>query len=96
MVMRHTCDAGWFHGLTDIEMRVLEELAAVAVALNRYQDGADLLATAEHARHRDGKPLSPACRPEVATLQARLGEQRGTRLRAPTVRSLAHSMGVSD
>jgi predicted ATPase/class 3 adenylate cyclase len=95
-VMRHTCDLGWFHGSSDIEMRVLEELAAVAVALDRYQDGVDLLATAQHARHRDGKPLSPACRPEVAKLQAQLGEHRGTTLPQSNVRALAHSIAIAD
>jgi hypothetical protein len=48
-----------FRGLTDIPMRVMEELAAVALALGRVDDCADLLATAREARLRDGKPLSP-------------------------------------
>jgi predicted ATPase/class 3 adenylate cyclase len=94
-VMRGTCDAGWFHGSTDIEMRVGEELAAVALALGRRQDAADLLATAEDTRRLDRKPLSPACRPEVAALTAQLHELRGRPLTQSAVRALAHSLAVS-
>jgi hypothetical protein len=49
-VIEQACGHVGVRGLTDIPMRVVEELAAVAVALGRRQDGADLLATARHAR----------------------------------------------
>jgi predicted ATPase len=90
--MAYTCDAIWFQGLTDIEMRVLEELAAVATALGRCRDGADLLTTARDARQRHGKPASPACRRDTAPLEAQLSEYRGRPLRAGHVKELAHSL----
>ncbi len=51
-----------WHGSTDSPMRLLEELAAVAVAMDRTTDAANLLATAVHERRSRSFPLSPARR----------------------------------
>ena len=69
-----------FRGITDIAMRVLEELAAVAVDLDQPQRGADLLATADQARRHEHKPRSPACAVEVDAVRARVAAWRGTPL----------------
>jgi hypothetical protein len=82
-----------FRGLTDVSMRVVEEIAAVAFALGRSDDAAKLLSTATDARERDQKPLSPACRHEVDALRAMLREVGGgVALSAPEVSALAHSL----
>jgi predicted ATPase/class 3 adenylate cyclase len=91
-VIERAIDHVGFRGLTDISMRIVEELAAVAFALGRTDDAAMLLATATAARERDQKPLSPACRPEVDALYAMLGARGGHALSAPEVRLVAHSL----
>ena len=68
-----------FHGTSDIPMRVLEELAAVAIDLGRHQHGADLLATADHARQHEHKPPSPTCRVEIDHLRTQISALRGHR-----------------
>jgi hypothetical protein len=85
-----------FHGLTDISMRVVEELAAVALALGRTDDSADLFATARVERRRDGRPLSPACRREVDAMSAMLGGRTGEELEVADLVALAHSLTVRD
>lgn len=76
-------------GVTDIEMRNYEELAAIAHALDRRRHAADLLATAEHARHRDAKPCSPACRPELDALRRSLDGATGQPLIKSQVKAIA-------
>jgi hypothetical protein len=83
-----------FHGLTDIPMRVVEELAAVALELGRPDASADLLATAGVMRERDGRPLSPAGRHEVDALRARLGDRTGEVLEVGAVVALAHALAT--
>ena len=73
-------------------MRVLEELAAVAIDLGQHQHGADLLATADHARRQEHKPLSPACRLEIERLIAQVSARRGVPLETPQATLLAHSL----
>ena len=80
-----------FHGSTDIAMRVVEELAAVAVSLKRHEDAANLLATAREARERYHMPVSPACRPEVDALQTMVGALHATKLSVSDATALAHS-----
>ena len=65
------------HGTTDIAMRVLEELGAVALALGRADHFANLLATAREARWREEKPPSPLCRARIDALQGRARQRRG-------------------
>jgi predicted ATPase len=84
-----------FRGVTDIAMRVLEELAAVAHALGRPNDSANLLATARVARQGDNKPVSPACRPEVDALQATVNNLPGIALNTADVITLAHTLATS-
>ena len=84
-----------YEGLTDIAMRVLEELAAVALALSRRQEAADLLATADDARRRYAKPLSPACRVEVDGLRSMVSDQVGTAIGPSQVIAVAHSLASS-
>ena len=90
--IEQACGYVGFRGLTDIPMRVVEELAAVALAIGKRQDGADLLATAREARHREHKPLSPACRPEVDALQTSVADMRGNALATPQVITVARSL----
>jgi hypothetical protein len=85
-----------WHGVTDIPMRVTEELAAVGLALGRHQDAANLLATATHDRHHRHRPLSPACQPEIENLRTALGNTVGTALDHEAVTHLAKSMAHSD
>jgi hypothetical protein len=80
-----------FHGSTDIAMRVVEELAAVALSLKRHEDAANLLATAREARERYHMPVSPACRPEVDAVQATVGALHATELSLSDATALAHS-----
>ena len=60
-VIEPACRHVGFRGFTDIPMRVVEELAAVALTLDQRDNAADLLATAREARQRENKPLNPAC-----------------------------------
>jgi predicted ATPase/class 3 adenylate cyclase len=94
-VMEHTAGYVAFQGLTDIPMRVIEELAAVALALGRAGDAADLLATARAARERDHRPLSPACAREVDALSVLLGERQGRVLDTGAVIGLTHSLAAT-
>jgi hypothetical protein len=78
--------------LTDIEMRVVEELAAIALALGRNEDCSILLATARASRRREHKPLSPNCRREVEDLEAAVAEIDGTALSTAEVLARARSL----
>jgi hypothetical protein len=89
--MQRACPHVWFRGPTDTAARVLEELAAVALALGEPDHCADLLATARQARQRDGKPLSPAGRVEVDLLQTKVGHRHGRALTTPDVVTLMRS-----
>ena len=80
-----------FHGSTDIAMRVVEELAAVAVSFERHEDAANLMATASEARERNHMPVSPACRSEVDALQTIVGALHATKLSLSDATALAHS-----
>jgi predicted ATPase/class 3 adenylate cyclase len=91
-VIERACARVASHRITDIGMRVVEELAAIALSLGRRQDAADLLATAREARHRSHKPLSPALQTELNGISAKLGDLHGTPLEASHVSALAHSM----
>ena len=93
--IEQACGYVGFRGLTDIPMRVVEELAAVALTIGKRQDGADLLATASEARHREHKPLSPACRPEVDALQKSVADMRGNALATPQVLTVARSLVIA-
>jgi predicted ATPase/class 3 adenylate cyclase len=92
-VIEPACRHVGTQGVTDIAMRVLEELAAVAVSLGRRQDASNLLATATEARKRETKPPSPAWHNEVDTFRLALADLHGTPLDASSVRDLAHSIG---
>jgi hypothetical protein len=83
-----------FRGSTDIPMRVLEELAAVAIDLGQLQHGADLLATARRARHVEHKSLSPACRIEVGHHNAQVSTLRGVPLETQQATDLAHRLAT--
>jgi predicted ATPase/class 3 adenylate cyclase len=78
-------------GLTDIGMRLLEELAAVAGANGLLRESADLLATAAARRRDQGMPLSPACRGEVDRLTA-AAERVGTELAPSAIHDIATSL----
>jgi hypothetical protein len=78
--------------LTDIEMRVVEELAAIALALGRNEDCSILLATARAFRRREHKPLSPNCRREVEDLEAAVAEFDATALSTAEVLARARSL----
>jgi hypothetical protein len=82
-------------GITDIPMRLVEELAFVACAQGRLQDSADLLATASAARQRQGLPLSPVCGLEIDQLRAQLGGRPGTVLAPESAHSLAASLAIA-
>jgi hypothetical protein len=90
--IRPMSDHVGFTGITDIPMRVLEELAAVALALGRRDDAADLLATARQARQDSHKPLSPACRPDLAVLESTVADLTGITLSNVDVRAVAAAM----
>ena len=94
-VIEHAHHHLGFRGATDISKRVLEELAAVSISLGRYQDGADLLATARAARQREHMPLSPACRVEIDELSTQVGALRGVALTTTEATELAHSLAGS-
>ncbi len=79
-------------GITDIASRIIEELAAVAFAMGRHRDSADLLATATADRHRHGTPLSPACRVEIDQLRAHLTGQQATVLDPASIHGLAAAL----
>ena len=68
-----------------------QELAAVALSLSRPQQAADLLATADEARRRYTKPLSPACRVEVDSLRSMVDTHVGTAIDTTEVIAVAHS-----
>jgi hypothetical protein len=90
--LEQACTRLRYRGTTDITMRVLEELAAVAFALGQRDDSANLLATAQRARQDDEKALSPLCRASVETLQTRLGDRHGMLLGPADVQELAQSL----
>ncbi len=81
-----------FRGSTDISMRVLEELAAVAADLDQPQHAADVLATADQARRHEHKPRSPACAIEVDVVRARVQTRRGTPLETADAMAVAHTL----
>jgi predicted ATPase/class 3 adenylate cyclase len=91
-VIEPACRHVGTQGVTDIAMRVLEELAVVASALGRRHDASDLLATANQARNQETKPPSPAWHSEIDTLRHALADLHGTPLDASSVRDLARSM----
>ena len=91
-MIEQACRHVGFVGLTDIPMRVVEELAAVALALGRREDAADLLATARETRQREHKPLSPACRTEVTQIEETVGRTHGKPLDPADVLAVAFSM----
>jgi hypothetical protein len=80
-----------FPRTTDIPMRVLEEIAAVSVALGRREHAADLLTTAREWRATYRRPLSPACQPHITAVSAMLDDLRGNSLAPSQVRSLLNS-----
>jgi predicted ATPase len=85
-------DAGWIRGLTDIEMRVLEELAAVALELGHPQAAADLLVSSDERRERDGKPVSPARRGEIDELRARVDARDARSLEQQGVQAVLRAL----
>ena len=82
-------------GLTDMPMRLLEELATVACDQGRLLDSADLLATATATRQRQNTPLSPGCRVEIDRLRAQIHGHLGTVLEPGAVHDLASSLTMA-
>jgi hypothetical protein len=81
-------------GLTDIPIRLLEELATIACDQGRHQDSADLLATATANRRRQEMPLSPACRVEIAQLRDHIDGHIGAVLQPTSVHGVAASLAM--
>jgi hypothetical protein len=79
---------------SDMPMRVVEELAAIASSIGRTHDAADLLATAEEARRIEHKPLSPALERELHGLYAKVDVQQGRPVNDALMTSLVRSMAV--
>jgi hypothetical protein len=79
-------------GSTDMSMRCMEELAAVALTLGRHEDAANLLVTAQEAREKAHMPISPACRRALEDLGLDPASTRGTALTADDAVHLARKL----